>query len=475
MSAFRSAVDVFDWLSGYINLERGQQVPNWNLERMRALAALAGHPETCAPALHIAGSKGKGSVTAMLAASLEAAGIPCARYLSPHVQDPRERIARGAGFFPDAVYAAAGEQVRRAAGQPLPPALFPPGEAPTYFELLSLWFFLCAREARCEALAVETGLGGRLDATNIITPRVSIITPIELEHTAILGPTLAAIAREKAGIIKAGRPVVCAPQAPEALAVLRETAAALDAPFFYLPDCAKISDIRASEEGTFFHLDLFDNEGGAITPHIAAQCASRPPPGPAPPLTGTWFTALAGRAQAQNAALALLALGIAFPGITRETLRQGLARVYLPARFERYAPPAPPAAPIIRDGAHTPESIRAVTETFTTLYGRGGALVFGCAADKNAPAMARLLCPAFSRVIITAPGTFRAGAPDAVYQAFTAEAAALSAKGPPQAAPAISITLNPDTQAALAEGLALARSGLPLLVTGSFYLAGALP
>ncbi|MCA1949071.1 MAG: tetrahydrofolate synthase, partial [Treponema sp.] len=198
MNTFSSSQEVFSWLSGFINFERGLSAKAFRLDRMHILAELAGHPELSAPVIHIAGSKGKGSVTTMIASMLHEAGFKTGRYVSPHVTEYRERVSLADRFFDESVYAEAGnelkELVNRAVSQY--PALFSPdapeGESPTYFELLTLYFFLCCRSACCDVMVVETGMGGRLDATNIVDPILSIITPIELEHTQYLGNTIEA-------------------------------------------------------------------------------------------------------------------------------------------------------------------------------------------------------------------------------------------------------------------------------------------
>jgi len=167
--------------------------------------------------------------------------------MSPHISDFRERISLGNSFFEEPVYCTAGDELRDTAENKIPAAkisLFDPadeeGEAPTFFELLTLYFFLCAKHGKSDAMVVETGMGGRLDCTNIVNPEVSVITLIELEHTAILGKTIPLIAGEKAGIIKAGKPVVLARQPTEALEVFRKKAAEKNSPLFYFPDIAAI-------------------------------------------------------------------------------------------------------------------------------------------------------------------------------------------------------------------------------------------
>ncbi len=444
---FASSADVFAWLERFIVPPQGQAA--LRPERMRALADAAGCPERSAPSVHVAGTKGKGSVTGMASSILSAAGYRAARYVSPHVTEYRERITVDGAFFSEAVYAAAGNELRAAAeavsARANPARRLFQGEPPSFFELLTLYFFLCAREGGCNALAVETGMGGRLDPTNIVEPLAAAITGIELEHTEFLGGTIAAIAAEKAGIIKAGKPVVIAEQPGDALAVFRAAAAEKGAPLCYLPDAAAVENLRLSRNGTDFTLRYTDGSsfGRASAPPLAL------------------FITIPGEIQALNAALAVLAVRKAFPEVGDEAVRRGLAAFRIPARFERVSDDPP----VIVDGAHTEASAGWCARTFAALYGEGGILLFGCAAGKNAGAMARTLLGHFSRIVITAPGSGTASRPERVREAF--EQARREAGGrPPQ------IEFVPDTAPAIRRALDAGRAaGLPVLGTGSFYLA----
>jgi dihydrofolate synthase/folylpolyglutamate synthase len=419
---------------------------------MEFLASLAGHPERCAPSIHIAGSKGKGSVTGMLSSMLEAAGRRTARYMSPHVSDYRERISLNSSFFDEETYRAAGGEMRRLAESldaESGNGLFDPrreeGEGPSFFELLTLYFFLCARQGGCDVMAVETGLGGRLDSTNIVDPLVSVITVIELEHTEFLGNTLAAVAGEKAGIIKPGRPLVLGEQPPEALEVFRRRAAEKGSPLLYLPETAGVENIRVHREGTDFRL-VFRQPGFFDAPLDLS-------------------VSVPGAIQARNAALAVTALKRAFPDMGEGPVRRGLARFKIPARFELVSK----EPPVIIDGAHTPGSAALCRETFCGLYGEGGILLFGCAAGKNAGAMAEVLLPHFSRVIVTTPGTFKISEPEKVYDLFREAGAALPPGGVPRRDRVVFIR---ETEAAIRQALETGRAeGIPVLGLGSFYLA----
>ena len=444
-SLFSSSRQVFDWLSGFINLERGQKPKSFRLERMNFLTELAGHPEKCAPSIHIAGSKGKGSVTSMLTAMLTAAGFRAARYMSPHVTDIRERICLGDSFFDEDVYCAAGNELRDIVETRLPAqaaALFDTSTAdgcePTFWELLTLLFFLCARQAKCGVMVVETGMGGRLDSTNVINPLVSVITLIELEHTNFLGDTITAVAGEKAGIIKQERPLVLAKQCDEALLVFRKKAQEMNSPLYYFPDIAELSNINITKRGTEFNLSL-------KLPDVLKDTALSIP--------------VPGKVQAHNAALAIAALKIAFPCLTaaqinEDVIRSGLNNLKLPGRFEKISS----LEPVIIDGAHTPESIHLCIETFCSLYGEDNILIFGCAADKDAAAMANIAHSLFSKIFITTPGTFKVSDPAKVYDTFSSVAAE-------------KVLLVKDTREAVKQAQEHAmKNSLSVLGTGSFYL-----
>ena len=440
---FSSSSQVYEWAYSFINVERGQNLRSFCLDRTIALAEMSGNPEKCAPSFHIAGSKGKGSVTGMISSILETAGKKTALYSSPHIIDFRERITAGHEFFDEKIYVSAANELKKTVEAiPFSPhaALFDPktdnGQEPSFFELMTLWFFLCARLAGSEVMTVETGMGGRLDSTNIVDPLVSIITRIELEHTDFLGKTITAIAGEKAGIIKASRPLILAEQTGEALKVFREHVEAKNCPLYYFPDCAEISNVRLSREGTYFSLHIgFDN-------------------------FNEFFVPVPGEVQAENAGLAILAIRTAYPEISAETIREGLSKFTLPARFERISD----KPVVIVDGAHTPRSIEKSLKTFAALYGQGAILLFGCAEGKDVDTMAKLCLPCFSRIIITTPGTFKKSYPEETYKVFQQEAEDL--KTVPE------ILFIPDTVKAIDQALSLAaKYDLPVLAAGSFYLA----
>ncbi len=432
--AFRTVQDIYEYLLSFVNAEKGQAV-EFKLDRMRDLAARLGWPEAASPCLHVAGSKGKGSVSTMLASILEASGRKTGLYTSPHILDFRERITRAGEVFPDVAYLAAMEELA-----PLvvgaSPGRFVGNELPTFFELTTLLAFLVYRGEGCNAAVYEVGLGGRLDSTNIVTPEASVITVIELEHTEYLGTTIPEIAGEKAGIIKPGVPAFTGSRDPAALEVFRKVAAERGCELRVLAEECEVRDVRLTRSGTEALAAYRDRE--VFPEPIRLR------------------TPLIGEAQAENAALAALAARLSSFRPSPEAVLEGIEGASLPARFQIL----PGEPPVILDGAHTPASMAFTAEAFRRLFPGPGVLVFACAEDKRPGEMARVLAGLFRRAIVTRPGTFKKSDPESAAEAFRAAG--------------YEVDLVPDTKEALGIGIERARSeGVPLLVTGSFYLCAA--
>ena len=414
----------------------------YRLDRMRALCRAFDDPQDDVPAVHIAGSKGKGSTAAFIAA-LIAGGDSGERrkvgvYSSPHLIDYRERFRIIGAPFPEkkALQTAALLMEKL----PMIEQSLPGEGGATTFELLTLFAFLFFRETSCDFAVLETGLGGRLDATNVVKkPLLTVITPIEMEHVEILGPRLTDIAGEKAGIIKKGVPVWSAEQKPAVRRRLRRRAEQLKSPFFHLGSYLR-SLAPAAPDKNPFRWTL--NWRHAPAEHLELK--------------------MGGRFQAENAALALAAvrsMGGDFAGIDASRT----ADAELPGRFQilREAPP------IVIDGAHTLRSAGGLALAFRGLtaaeYPTDPLLVFGCAEGKDHPGMSRVLCggrnPVFREVIVTTPGTFKPSRPPEVAESFRRRGAAVS--------------LIPDTRRAWSSALARAGDTRGVLVTGSFFMAGA--
>ncbi|HUX36711.1 MAG TPA: folylpolyglutamate synthase/dihydrofolate synthase family protein [Rectinemataceae bacterium] len=430
-NSFADSEEVYAWLLGFVNVEKGQATV-FKLDRMRALAQALGSPEGRYRCVHIAGSKGKGSVSTMIARILAAAGHRVGLYTSPHLLHWKERIALADAEIEDAIIAEAAARLRRLVEGKVA-ADFPGDELPTYFELSTLVAFETFRLAGCDIAVIETGLGGRLDSTNIVEPELSVITPLELEHTEWLGDSIEKIAFEKAGIIKTGKPVCISAQLPAARAVLEKTASERGSRLYDAATLVRIEDCRVGRRGTWARLSF---EGS--WPFGRSLDLSTP---------------LVGKVQARNMGQAILAAALVEPGLDAEAVRSGLARVRLPARFELISE----EPPVVLDGAHTPASVSLALATFEDLFPGPKLLLFACAIDKHHAEMAGILGGHFDDVIVTRPGSFKTSDPEAVFASFSAVEPRTR--------------LIEDPLRAFDAALEKARNeGMALLVTGSFYL-----
>ena len=373
------------------------------LDNMRRLFAALDLPAKGQRFIHVAGTNGKGSVCAMADGLLQAAGWRSGLFTSPHLVGFCERMRVNGLRIPEA------EVATRLAGIREETAGWEPH--PTFFELtlaLALdWF----RDAGAEVVVLETGMGGRLDATNAVTPAVSVIAPIALDHQKWLGDSIAAIAREKAGILKPGVPAVSAAQLPEAEAVLRETAESTGAPLAFIgrDDLAEVANVRLGLEG----------------PH-----------------------------QIENAALALAAVRATGIALDRGDWASALEGVRWRARFERAL-----GGRLIIDAAHNAHGAAALAEAWKAAFGIEKArLIFGAVADKPHAAMLQALAPIASEIVYVPANSPRAVTPER-----------LAAEAHPD--PAIPFRVEPCLQAAL--GNALAKDdGKRCLIAGSLFLAG---
>lgn len=442
-----SRATVLDWLERRVNFER--TVPptagggTFGLARMRRLLAGLGNPHEACPVVHVAGTKGKGSVVAMLAGVLHDAGYRVGRYMSPHVHALEERISVAgrpissadlvrafAAVVPvvDAMDTAAARRGRR---------------GPTWFEVMTAVAMVHFARTEVDLAVLETGLGGRLDATNVSCPVLSIITSISLDHMRLLGSTIAKIAGEKAGIIKRGCPVISGATAPAARRVIAATAARRRAPLLQLGrdfDCQVVEMAAATLGGCRVRVEA----GGAVD-------------------DGVYRVGMAGRHQADNAALVIMAarvLGDAGYPVSDRALRRGLARVRLPARIEVVG-----RTPlVVVDAAHNVASMIALLETLAPALDdrqRGGGsrvLVFAASADKQIEQMLATARGRFDHVVLTRYVTNPRAAP---IERLMAAAAAAGLRAEPAVTPA---------EAMARARRQAGRAGI-VCVAGSFFLA----
>ncbi len=375
------------------------------------------------PAVHVAGTNGKGSTAASLAAILTQAGLRTGLYTSPHLVRPEERIAV------DGTPIETGEFLELIATiRPLVDAL----EA-TFFEAMTALAFLYFSRRKVDIAVVEVGLGGRLDATNVIHPLLSLVTSIDLDHTDRLGTTVGQIAGEKAGIIKPGVPCLTSATIPEALEVLRSAAEAKGAPFATLWERYQIADVVLSDRATSFSL---------LNEHCRLAHLQTP---------------LVGEHQVANAGLAVAAavsLAEQDGRITAEAIRGGLKMVRWPGRLHRIGE----SPTTLVDAAHNPAAVRCVVKALKLFRYRRLFVVMGVMGDKDHQAMVEALAPATSSAIAVAPATTRALPAAELAATFRAQGVATRVAESPVAG--------------LAQALALAGPEDLVLCTGSHYTVG---
>jgi dihydrofolate synthase/folylpolyglutamate synthase len=395
----------------------------FGLETIRALVSRLGHPERSYKTLLVAGTNGKGSVVAYLDSALRASGLKVGRYTSPHLVRVNERIAVGGREITDEAFESAVSAVREAAE-----ALLRAGglaSHPTYFEVLSAAAFVHFRRERVDVAVLEVGMGGRLDATNVCDPLASAIVSVDLDHEAYLGTTLGAIAREKAGVLRAGRATVLGRLGREAMQEVAGRAREVGARL--VPARAGVR-VRRRPDGLQIRTPLRSYRG--IRP-------------------------LAGAHQTDNALVALRLLEQARAAgldVDLAAATPGFSRTRWPGRLQ-WIPGDPP---LLLDGAHNPAAARALA---SDLRSRGRfVLLFGVMKDKDVEQLARTLFPLASEVVLTRPRVARAASPDEIAVRAGRVAARARREG--------------DTRKALALARSLCPRGRPVVVAGSLYLVG---
>jgi dihydrofolate synthase / folylpolyglutamate synthase len=446
-----------DFLLRRINYERTTSVPyqsaEFKLDRMRRLMSLLGDPHLGLKSVHIAGTKGKGSTAAVVASVLGAAGYRTGLYTSPHLERIEERIlVDGQACSPEAFFALAA-QVQFAVEQLDREAESAGINGPTFFEVTTAMAFLHFAQANVDAAVLEVGLGGRLDSTNVCRPEVCIITSISYDHVKQLGSTLAAIAGEKAGIIKPDIPVISGVLAEEPRQVIESRAKAVGAPLFQrgIDYVLLESSIAYGSAGASPSRETFDYRE---LPHYDLADVR---------------LGMFGRHQAANAAASICAVNRLRDrgwSITDEALRAGLAAARCPARIEQVGT----SPTVILDVAHNLASIEALLavlrERFTP---RRRVLIFASSKDKDFPGMLKLVLPEFDTVFLTQyvhnPRAVEA-------EALLAIAQEIRTSADSQLRPTLHATARPDDAWRLARAVADPED--LLCITGSFFLAAEL-
>ncbi|HEX2948927.1 MAG TPA: folylpolyglutamate synthase/dihydrofolate synthase family protein [Armatimonadota bacterium] len=402
-----------------------------NLDRMYEVLRRAGDPHQHLRFVHIAGTKGKGSTAAMTASMLQAAGYRVGLFTSPHLITFRERIRLNNELISEDDLTRLVEEIR-----PILDGMQTSDVGkPTLFETYTLLAFRWFLQQQADIVVLETGMGGRLDSTNVVLPLVTAITTIALDHTAELGNTLAAIAGEKAGIIKPGVPVVSAPQYPEAAEVIRHIAEAQQSPLYRVGEEITISgSALPAATGQRFSIQ------GRLATYADIECP------------------LLGRHQQTNAAVAigiiecLAESGIAVP---RQAIDTGMRTVVWPGRLQVLQE----HPLLLLDGAHDPASIDALLAALDQHFpGHTRRFIVGFSKEKDWPQMLRQLAPTASEIILTAASTPRAVPPDELARV----AAELHVPF---------VTAN-TVEAAMNRALTAAAPDDLICVTGSLYMVG---
>ncbi len=420
------------YVLSFTNLAFMRHIPyaerTWNLDRIQHLMAALDYPHTRFPVVHIAGSKGKGSTAAAVEAVLRAAGLRPGLYTSPHLHTFRERVRVDGRLISRDDWARLVTWMR--------PRIEALPERPNTFDVLTALAYQYFAEQRVPIAVVEVGLGGRLDSTNVVRPIIGVITTLDLEHTAILGPTLRHIAREKGGIIKPGVPVVVAPQPPEAMEVLETIAEARGARLIVL--------------GREWHYRVEDVFPEGIWVDVEGPTAAY----------RRVFVALRGKHQGLNAALAIVTLHtLAEAGwpIDESHIRAGLATVHWPARTELLQ--ERPA--LLLDAAHTLQSMRLLVDSLNRWFvGRRVHVLFGVSEDKPITELLEILWPHVETLFVTRSEHPRAASPDHILYHL-----------PDRVGPEVRVHAR--VEEALQEALAWADPEDVICVCGSIFLAAA--
>jgi dihydrofolate synthase/folylpolyglutamate synthase len=434
--SYAAAIDSLFALAGELHTPPGQPRRKFELEHMRVLAAALGDPQTKFPSVLVAGTNGKGSTSSTLASILRVAGYRVGLYTSPHLTRVNERVRIDGVDISDDDFARFYFQVDDTARRLVDEGKLP--APPSFFESMTALAFTAFAEARVDVAVLEVGMGGRLDATNIVEPLISVITDISLDHTEWLGSTITAIAHEKAGILRENGVMVTLPQHPEANYALGEVATVLN--------------VRGVNAAEYIPSRTTHSEDGRN--HYTLQAAGQSIEVDSP---------LAGQHQQRNLALAI-ATAIELRNnnsykITAENIERGIRETRWPGRMERFA--TTNGTPILLDVGHNPAgawALRSVLAELESLTPK--ILIFGCLRDKPIAELSQILFPLFDRVLLTPVDSPRSATLDDL-------AAVAAATG-------TAYEICADTQQALNRSQEVTPSTGLIVGTGSVYLVGAL-
>ena len=412
---------------------RQARVQKFDLQNIATLAEAMGNPERSAPCVHIAGTNGKGSTAAMMEAILRAAGMRTGLYTSPHLERINERIRINGEPIADAPFAESFDRVRATIEAQIASSAL--AAHPTFFECITAIAFDAFARGGVEFAVYEVGMGGRLDATNIVAPEVAVITQIDFDHEAYLGHSLAEIAGEKAGIIKPNGTVVSAAERPEARAVIARKCEEQNARLVEIDGAWRVKEIAEDDLGTRVKAE-WQGDGSRIEMKIP----------------------LAGKFQVRNALSAAAAAKILIERgfkLSDAAIGRGIAGVRWPGRLERVAV----RPDVYLDGAHNPGAARALREFWDErMVGRRIILLYGAMRDKAVDEIAGLLFPRAEHVILTQPRQSRAISADLLARMTCHHAAKCEAIA--------------DAQAAIDRALELAGQNGVVFITGSLFLVG---
>jgi dihydrofolate synthase / folylpolyglutamate synthase len=424
--------EALQYLNRFVNLEK-KNVYDYNLscklDRMRRLCSILGDPQDAVRAIHVAGTKGKGSTSVMIQSILKNSGFKTGLYTSPHLASFRERIRiddeliseSDVGSILDTLKAAVDEMG---------------GDEPSFFEIYTALAYLYFKAEGADFAVYETGLGGRLDATNVVEPLVCAITPISYDHTGILGDTLEKIAYEKAGIIKNDNICVSAPQDPEALSVIEKVCKEKDAELVLVGRDIKFSELSASGEGEVFSVTaLFEKYENL---HMK----------------------MLGFHQVVNAAVAIGVIeGLRLSGVSvgKPAIKRWIGSVTWPGRLEVVRKRSPR---IILDGAQNKASADALARSVRKLFKYGKLiLVLGVSKDKDIKGMLKELVPISDTIILTKSEIAdRAMDPAAIHGLITPKSK--------------DVIITRDVKDALGKAIRKAGPSDLVLVTGSLFVVG---